>query len=115
MGFNPDVMSGKINSPVGARGVAQFMPDTANWWAQQYGEFDPLVPEEAIPASGSYLESLYNQVGQDLPATYASYNWGVGNVKKALDRYGSMQKAYPHLPPETQRYLPTVMGDDWSM
>ena len=41
-------------SPVGAQGVAQFMPATA----QERGLVDPFDPEQAIPAAASFLAEL---------------------------------------------------------
>lgn len=112
MGFNPSVLSGQLNSPVGARGVAQFMPDTAAWWAKSHGQFDPLVPEEAIPAAAHYLQYLNNQFG-DWPSTYGAYNWGEGSMRNALSRYGDFQSAIPYLPQETRQYVPAVMSQDY--
>lgn len=112
MQFNPDVMSGKMNSPMGAQGVGQWMPESAKWWAEQYGEFDPLVPEQAIPASAAYLGSL-NKRFNSLPATYAAYNAGPGRVAGALNDAKSFEEALRKLSPETQQYVPAVMGDDF--
>lgn len=113
MGFNPGVISGNIRSPVGAMGIAQFMPDTADWWAKTHGQFDPLVPEQAVPAAAHYLSYLNNQFGS-LPASYAAYNWGEGNVRGALGRNkDDFLKAYGMMPRETRDYIPAVMAQDW--
>jgi len=115
MGFSPDVISGKINSPVGAQGVAQFMPQTvADWQMFTRRQFDPYVPEQAIPAAADYLKWLRSQIPKrDLAGTYAAYNWGVGNVLSGLDQYGNFQSMYPNMPQETQDYVPAVMGQAW--
>lgn len=112
MGFSPNVISGKLNSPKGAMGIAQFMPDTAKWWAKTHGEFDPLIPEQAIPAAAHFLAYLNKQFN-DLPSTYAAYNWGEGNVKNALSQYGDFQKALPYFPEETRNYVPAVMSQGY--
>jgi soluble lytic murein transglycosylase-like protein len=99
MGFNPNVISGKLNSPVGARGIAQFMPDTAKWWQNTHGQFDPLNPEQAIPASAHYLQYLHDQFG-DWKNTVAAYNAGEGAVRQ-----------YGGVPPykETQDYVNAIL------
>lgn len=96
MTFNPDVVYGKISSPAGAQGIAQFMPQTA----QGLG-IDPLNPEEAIPASGKYIADKYKQHGNDWEKALAAYNAGSGNVNK-----------YGGVPPfkETQDYVAEIMS-----
>lgn len=93
-------------SPVGAQGVAQFMPAT---WAL-YGEGgDPLSAEDAIPAYGRYMAALKEQVrplaGDDasllVRLTLAAYNAGPGAVQDATG-----------IPPftETQQYVEKILA-----
>lgn len=89
--FNPLAIS-----PVGALGIAQFMPATA----RDIG-VDPLEPFAAIDAAGKYLRSLYDKVGT-WPKALAAYNWGIGNVQK----YG-MARA----PSETVSYVNQITRD----
>lgn len=112
MNFRPDVMYGRMNSPVGARGVGQFMPETAKWFADtHYQQFDPVNPEEAIPASAAYLNYIKEQYGfPDWQSVYAAYNAGPGRVNSAINKYGDIQTALPYLPTETQNYVPAVLG-----
>jgi len=53
-------------SPVGAQGIAQFMPATARWmadiFAQELGAFDPWNPVQAIHAAALYDKWLYERV-----------------------------------------------------
>jgi len=53
-------------SPVGAQGIAQFMPATALWMAEQFvrelGAFDPWNPVQAIHAAALYDRWLYERV-----------------------------------------------------
>src|SRR5699024_11894128 len=51
--WNPDA-----GSPAGARGIAQFMPDT---WAE-FGEGDIADPEASIAAQGEYMRHLREMV-----------------------------------------------------
>ncbi len=111
--YNPDVMYGKKNSRVGAQGIAQFMPATAEWVGTKYGQFDPLVPEQAIPASAYYLQYLYERFGS-WPAAYAAYNAGEGNVRSAIRQGGAFPGALQYLPEETQQYVPAILGDEWT-
>lgn len=95
MGFNPRVISGQMNSPVGAQGIAQFMPGTA----KQLG-IDPLNPDEAIPGSANYLSQQYQKFG-DWPQALAAYNAGPG----AVGQYGGV-------PPydETEAYVQAILA-----
>lgn len=76
MNFNPDVVSGKINSPTGAQGIAQFMPTTS----EEMG-FNPLNPEIAINKSAEYLAAKKKQHGTWEKAL-AAYNAGSGAVEQ---------------------------------
>jgi len=53
-------------SPVGAQGIAQFMPATARWMADTFfrelGAFDPWNPVQAIHAAALYDRWLYERV-----------------------------------------------------
>ena len=71
-------------SPVGARGVAQFMPGTAI----QTGLANPFDAIEAIPRSAELLRNLKNQFG-NLGLAAAAYNAGpkrTGSLAEAVCR-----------------------------
>ncbi len=81
-----------LTSKAGARGIAQFMPDTA----RQYG-IDPTDPAQSIYGAAHYLSDLGKQINhgqaidpKDKEATKkwevaaVAYNSGVGNVQKAI-------------------------------
>lgn len=95
MGFNPHVIKGNLDSPVGAQGIAQFMPSTSAGMG-----FDPLNPDEAIPVSAKYLRAKYDEGGDDWKLALARYNAGSGNVRK-----------YGGVPPfkETQNYVADIL------
>jgi soluble lytic murein transglycosylase-like protein len=78
-------------SPVGAAGLAQFMPGT---WVEVsrrlgYGDVSPHVARYAIEAGAYYMASLRRQWSSPRPAedrqalAQASYNTGMGNVLRA--------------------------------
>lgn len=83
----------------GARGLAQFMPDTAAQPGWGIKPFNPDVPEEAIPAAGKYLKALLDKHG-DLHSALAAWNWGTGNVDK---------RGTEKLPGETGDFIRKVM------
>ena len=85
-------------SPVGAQGVAQFMPGTAI----QTGLANPFDAIEAIPKSAELLRNLKNQFG-NLGLAAAAYNAGPKRVQDWLAGRGS-------LPKETQTYVRIVTG-----
>jgi hypothetical protein len=85
-------------SPVGALGVAQFMPETA----MASGVDDPFDPLQAIPASARLLHDLREQFG-NLGLAAAAYNAGPGRVHDWL-------KKRRKLPRETRNYVLRITG-----
>lgn len=77
------------NESSGARGVAQFLPDTA----RQYGlTVDDSEDErgEAVPsikAAGRYLRDHLDMLNNDVGLAMWSYHAGIGNVNRALSVY----------------------------
>lgn len=97
--FRPDIITGKTRSPVGALGIAQFMPATA---VQEMGSVEAaLDPSRAIPAAARYLAKLRAQFGGDMSKAVAAYNWGQGNVKR---------KGLANAPKETVNYVLSILG-----
>lgn len=91
-------------SPVGAQGVAQFMPGTA----KERGLLDPFDPEQAIPHAAHLLADLRTQFG-NLGLAAAAYNGGPGRVSTWLAGKGG-------LPAETRAYVIALTGrpaEDW--
>lgn len=94
--YRADIISGKTRSPVGALGIAQFMPATAS----EMG-IDPLDPAQAIDGAARYLARLYGTFGNWSEAL-AAYNWGQGNVKR---------KGLAAAPAETRTYYTSILSD----
>lgn len=92
--FDPNAVS-----PVGAEGIAQFMPGTARM-RQLVNSFDV---EQAIPASAKYLAELQTGLG-NLGLAAAAYNAGEGRVGRWLRNGG-------FLPLETENYVLDIMGE----
>lgn len=97
--YNPDAK----NSKSGAAGMFQFMPATA----QGYG-IDPYNPVQAADAAGKMMSGLIAKYNGDLAKALAGYNWGGGNVDKAVKKYGDNWLAYA--PEETKKYIKKIMG-----
>src|SRR5690606_4533363 len=74
-------------SPVGAEGIAQFMPYTA----KERGLADPFDVEQAIPASASFLRDLNGAFG-NWGLAAAAYNAGAGRVSSWM-RSGEIGRA----------------------
>lgn len=86
--------SSAATSPVGAKGIMQFMDPT---WAQ-YGRGDVRDPVANIDGAARYMKALIDQYGGDVRAAIAHYNGG-GKAGEAV-RAG---KAAPSA--ETRAYL----------
>ncbi|UXU76117.1 MULTISPECIES: lytic transglycosylase domain-containing protein [unclassified Paracoccus (in: a-proteobacteria)] len=85
-------------SPVGAMGIAQFMPSTA----AMVGLDDPFNPAKAIEASAAYLRRLIDGFGNAGLAAVA-YNGGENRAARFIAQGGS-------LPWETQDYVQAITG-----
>jgi membrane-bound lytic murein transglycosylase D len=105
--FNP-----AAGSPAGARGLFQFMPDTAH--ALGLGTMLPderTDPEKSAHAAARYLRTLYTRFGS-WPLTLAAYNAGEGRLGRTLISRGASDFAgvAPGLPAETRMYVPKVFA-----
>ncbi len=90
-GFDPRAVS-----PAGARGIAQFMPATA----QAMGLRDPFDPERAIDAQARLMRGLLRRFGS-VQLALAAYNAGEGAVGRCNC-----------IPPyrETQHYVAVIVA-----
>jgi soluble lytic murein transglycosylase-like protein len=100
-------------SPKGARGLWQFMPDTA----RRYGLEVTADRDERIEiakstrAAARYLRDLYQRFG-DWRLAFAAYNAGEQAVERAVARTGhrDFSRIERDLPAETRNYVPAVMN-----
>lgn len=105
--FDPDVISGKRKSSVGAMGIAQFMPATAR---EVLGsEAAALNPSLAIPGAGRYLATL-RRGKKNWEQAVASYNAGGGTVNNALAKAAKGGGDYKQYLPqqETRDYVAKI-------
>ena len=107
---NPLALSSK-----GARGVYQFMPETARRYGLRVGaghdeRTDPL---KARAAAARYLDDLFARFG-DWKLALAAYNAGEGRVQNIIERTGirdfTRMAWLRLLPEETRRYVPAVLA-----
>ena len=108
-GFQPQA----LNARSGAGGMWQFMPTGAYGLARN-GWFDERFdPEKSSIAYAKYMKALYNQFG-DWYLAMAAYNWGPGNVQRAVMRtgYADFWELYrrSNLPAETKNYVPGIIA-----
>lgn len=101
-----------LTSRAGARGIWQFMPDTAreyglrvDWWVDERAD-----PERATRAAAVFLKDLYRQFN-DWSLVLAAYNSGGGRVRRALNATSTTTfwelLERTALPAETRGYVPT--------
>jgi membrane-bound lytic murein transglycosylase D len=108
--FNPTALSSAR-----ASGIWQFMPSTGRHFGlQQNFWFDSR--RDVIAATDKaldYLQKLYGDFG-DWQLALAAYNWGEGNVGRALQRNQSRglptDYAALAMPNETRNYLPKLQA-----
>ena len=107
-GFQPQAVNRS-----GAGGMWQFMPFgvyglNRNAWFDE--RFDP---EKSTHAYARYMKLLYAQLG-DWYLAMAAYDWGPGNVQKAVERtgYADFWELYHRnaLPQETKNYVPIIIA-----
>jgi membrane-bound lytic murein transglycosylase D len=108
-GFRPQA----LNPRSGAGGMWQFMPYgtyglTHNAWYDE--RFDPV---EATHAYAREIKKDYDQLG-DWYLAMAAYDWGAGNVQRAVERtgYADFWQLYKrnNLPQETKNYVPVFLA-----
>ncbi len=106
------IINGDKTSPVGAMGIAQFMPDTGTQYGLLPGKgpgtrTDPIA---SIAAAGRYMRDLFKMFNNWRYAL-AAYNWGPGNVRHWI-RGDLRADGTPWQPPaETRDYLASITAD----
>lgn len=101
-------------SRMGAKGPWQFMYRTARGYGLRIDSWmdERMDPVRSTIAAARYLKNAYEILG-DWQLAIASYNCGLGNVNKAINRSGGKRDfwdIYPYLPRETRGYLPAFEG-----
>ena len=105
----------KAKSHVGASGLWQFMPATGRHFGLEKtplydGRHDVYA---ATDAALNYLQYLHGMFG-DWSLALAAYNWGEGNVGRAVNRARAqgLEPTYENLrmPNETRNYVPKLLA-----
>jgi membrane-bound lytic murein transglycosylase D len=108
--FNPQAVSS-----VKAAGMWQFMPATGQSFDLKQNVFrdDRRDVLASTRAALDYLQQLHNRFG-DWHLALAAYNWGQGNVNRAITRNqkAGLPTAYTDLtmPLETRQYVPKLQA-----
>ncbi len=110
-GFEPQA----VNARSGAGGMWQFMTYTGpEYGLIRNGYFDyRFDPEKSTRAYAQYIKKLYGITG-DWYLAMASYDWGLGNVQRAVMRtgYADFWELYRRnaMPAETRAYVPKILA-----
>ncbi|MGD1917920.1 MAG: transglycosylase SLT domain-containing protein [Pleurocapsa sp.] len=112
--FDPE-----IDSIVGAVGLMQIVPPTADWVARQIDlpEYSLTNPEDNIRIGTWYLAHNHHRYEDSSLYAVASYNAGTGNVSSWLNRYNTEDpdRFVEQIPfPETKDYVEGVFGNYWN-
>lgn len=110
--FNPQAMSS-----ANAAGLWQFVPGTGRDFNLKQNAFqdDRRGVLSSTDAALTYLQRLYDMFG-DWQLALAAYNWGEGNVQKAIKRNQAAGKPTDfdtlseQMPAETRNYVPRLQA-----
>ncbi len=102
--IDPDVAFGLVRtesefksyatSHVGAMGLTQLMPKTADWLRPGTRESDLRDPEVNLSIGFKYLRQLIDKYEGDERLALLAYNRGPGTVDRVLDRGGNPDNGY---------------------
>ncbi len=106
-----------IQSPVGARGLSQLMPataqETARWMKIKVTNSQLDDPDTNLKIGARYLDSVHGSFGGSPYLSLAGYNAGPGRVRQWLTEWGNVPTdEYVERIPfrETRGYVRRVMG-----
>lgn len=126
LSMHESLLDSAIISKAGARGLWQFMPETARDyglkvpgdWETQPAEYDQRTnPRLATQSGVKYVKNLYAEFG-DVALAMAAYNAGEGRIRKALrsieDPINNRDFWYIYrlgtLAAETNEYVPKIIA-----
>ncbi len=108
-GFNPRALNRRSH----AGGMWQFMPHGNYGLVRNAYVDERFDPEKSTRAYARYMKFIYNQLG-DWYLSMAAYDWGAGNVQRAVQKtgYADFWELYQRneLPRETANYVPEILA-----
>jgi membrane-bound lytic murein transglycosylase D len=108
-GFQPRA----INRRSRAGGMWQFMPRPYYGLTRNAYVDERFDPEKSTRAYARYMKYIYSQLG-DWYLSMAGYDWGAGNVQRAVEKtgYADFWELYKRgeLPRETKNYVPEILA-----
>lgn len=108
-----------IKSSVGATGLMQVMPETAEWIASKINlkSYDLSKPEDSVKLGTWYLDYTHQEYANNSLLAVASYNAGPGAVAEWVQRFsmGDPDWFVEQIPfPETKGYVESVFENYWN-
>jgi membrane-bound lytic murein transglycosylase D len=108
-GFQPRA----VNRRSRAGGMWQFMPRPYYGLVRNAYVDERFDPEKSTRAYARYMKYIYSQLG-DWYLSMAGYDWGAGNVQRAVEKtgYADFWELYKRgeLPRETKNYVPEILA-----
>jgi membrane-bound lytic murein transglycosylase D len=112
-GFNPRAIGPRTRSGGRAGGMWQFMPNGNYGLVRNAYVDERFDPEKSTRAYARYMKFIYDQLG-DWYLSMAAYDWGSGNVQRAVQKtgYADFWELYKRneLPAETRNYVPEILA-----
>ena len=100
--LNPDA-----SSPVGAKGLCQFMDTTWAGLSANFVHVNVWNPEQSIRAQAAYMAELFREC-KTPELTLAAYNWGIGRVRRTF-LVPKLAYDAARVPPETREYIRRIL------
>ena len=109
----------QIESAVGAVGLMQVMPETAEWIGEQTDtpSYSLTKPEDNVKFGTWFLNFTHEQFDNNSLFAVASYNAGPGSVDEWIKEGGfaNADEFVERIPyPETKGYIDSVFGGYWN-
>lgn len=92
--FTESTFRERAVSHVGARGLTQLMPRTAEWLDPQVDRSQLFDPQTNLRLGFRYLRQLIDKYEGDTKLALLAYNRGPGTVDRVLDRGGDPDNGY---------------------
>ena len=99
-----------------AKGLMQLLDTTGAEWHKKLGlegKYDPFDAKQNLTIGKAYRDYLTDRYDGDVRLGLAAYNWGLGNLDKALKRTksGTFEEVFTLMPAETRNYVTKIMKD----